>query len=81
MRRRFWLLTVFAAIAAAATNGGGSFDPERYLDHIKFLASPEMRGRASGSPELEKAAQYIAGQFHSDGLQSPPGARNYLQPF
>ena len=39
-----------------------------------------MRGRASGSPELEKAAAYIAKQFKAAGLQSLDG-NNYLQAF
>ncbi len=56
-----------------------SFDADRYLAHIKFLASPEMKGRASGSPELEKAAKYIADKFHADGLK--PLGGSYLQPF
>jgi aminopeptidase YwaD len=75
-------LTCFAAaaLALAATNGTPAFSPERYLDHIKFLASPEMRGRESGSPELEKAAQYIAGQFKADGLKTLDG-KSYLQAF
>jgi hypothetical protein len=38
-----------------------------------------MKGRASGSPELETAAKYIADQFRSDGLQPPGGS--YLQAF
>src|ERR1700688_1672125 len=69
-----------AAVALAATTGKPDFSPERYLSHIRFLASPEMRGRESGSPELEKAAQYIAGQFKSDGLKTLDG-KSYLQPF
>jgi hypothetical protein len=64
----------------AASLGDAAFDPGRYLDHIKFLASPEMRGRESGSPELEKAAQYIAAQFKADGLK-PVDGKSYLQPF
>jgi hypothetical protein len=74
---------VFAAAALAAlvlwsgavhgAAAGAAFDPDRYLSHIKFLASPEMRGRESGSPELEKAAQYIAGQFRADGLKPVDG--------
>jgi Zn-dependent M28 family amino/carboxypeptidase len=64
--------------AAAATT---AFDPARYLDHIKFLASPEMKGRATGSPELEKAARYISDRFKADGLVPAPGAGGFLQPF
>jgi aminopeptidase YwaD len=78
--RRLTLLAVATGLATAAT-GGESFDPARYLDHIKFLASPEMKGRATGSPELEKAARYIADQFRADGIQPVPGQTGYLQPF
>ena len=70
-----------AAAAIAATSDGASFDPARYLDHIKFLASPEMKGRATGSPELDKAAAYIADHFRADGLQPAPGQNSYLQAF
>ena len=49
------------------------------MGHIKFLASPAMKGRASGSPELEKAAKYIAEQFRADGLKTVDGS--YLEPF
>ena len=58
-----------------------SFDAARYLEHIKFLASPELKGRATGSPELEKAGKYIADQFRADGLLPPAGSSGYLQPF
>jgi hypothetical protein len=70
------LLAVAGCLIAAEAP---SFDADRYLAHIKFLASPEMKGRASGSPELEKAAKYIADKFHADGLK--PLGGSYLQPF
>src|ERR1700691_4472893 len=69
-----------ATLLFPATAADSGFSPDRYLSHIKYLASPEMRGRESGSPELEKAAQYIAGQFKADGLK-PPDGQNYLQAF
>jgi Zn-dependent M28 family amino/carboxypeptidase len=56
------------------------FSPSEYLGYVKFLASPEMRGRASGSPELEKAASYIRDQFRSMKLQPLPG-ESYYQDF
>jgi hypothetical protein len=78
------LAPVFGLVAVALVLPGAvrtaEFNAERYLSHIKFLASPEMRGRESGSPELEKAAQYIAGQFRSDGLK-PLAGKSYLQAF
>jgi len=50
--------------------------PETYLNHVKYLASPELKGRATGSPELEKAASYIAAQFKSFGLK-PVDGKNF----
>ena len=48
--------------------------------HLQFLSSDEMRGRANGSPELERAAEYIASQFESAGLR-PGGVDGWFQPF
>jgi hypothetical protein len=67
-----------AGLLAAAHDA--SFSSDRYLNNIKYLASPELKGRESGSPELEKAAQYIANQFKADGLK-PLDGKSYLQPF
>ena len=76
--RREIVLGVGLAIGAVAADAP-SFDATRYLSHIKYLASPELKGRASGSPELEKAAKYIADAFKADGLQ--PVGGSYLEPF
>ncbi len=51
-----------------------------YLGIIKYLASPEMRGRATGSPELEKAAAYIRDQFRGMNLK-PLSGDSYYQDF
>ena len=53
--------------------------PQTYLDHVKFLSSDELKGRATGTPELEKAAKYIAGKFKAYGLK--PVAGSYFQSF
>ena len=55
-------------------------DPKLYLDDVKFLASPELKGRATGSPELEKAADFIARKFREFGLK-PVDGKSYLQAF
>src|ERR1022692_3884208 len=63
---------------------GGLFaaelSPTEYLGYVKYLASPEMCGRATGSPELEKAAAFIRDQFHSMNLKPLNGA-SYYQDF
>jgi aminopeptidase YwaD len=80
MFRKLFIVAGVAASLWAATTGAPAFNPDRYLGHIKFLASPELRGRATGSPELEKAAAYIADQFRADGIK-PVDGKSYLQPF
>ncbi len=56
------------------------FSPSEYLGYVKFLSSPEMRGRATGSPELEKAASFIREQFRSMKLK-PLAGDSYYQDF
>src|SRR5882724_3764727 len=84
LRRRLEIGGLVISLAAlafgAARHTGEDLDATRYLSHIKFLASETMRGRATGSPELEKAAAYIARQFKTDGLQ-PFDGKSYLQAF
>ena len=57
-----------------------SIDPKLYLDDVKYLASPELKGRATGSPELEKAAAFISGKFKEFGL-NPGDGKDYYQAF
>ena len=47
---------------------------------MKYLASDALKGRATGSPELETAAGYIASQFQSFGVKPVPGS-TYQQAF
>ncbi|MEM9673644.1 MAG: M28 family peptidase [Bacteroidota bacterium] len=47
--------------------------------HVRFLASDALKGRDTGSPGLEIAAQYIASYFQGYGLQPADSANGYLQ--
>jgi hypothetical protein len=79
--RGAWLLCgVLAVSASAPAFEPVAVSPQTYLSEVKYLASPELKGRATGSPELEKAAGYIAGLFKSFGLK-PVSGNDYLQPF
>ena len=64
----------------AAFAADPAIDPSVYLDDVKFLASPELRGRGTGSPELEKAADFIGGKFREFGLK-PADGRSFYQSF
>src|SRR5437588_10488258 len=72
-------LCVFS-IALPAFGATAAVDTNHYLEDVKFLASPQLRGRATGSPELEKAAHFIAARFHSFGLK-PIDGHSYFQAF
>jgi len=53
----------------------------RYFQDVKYLSRDEMKGRGDGSPELDKAAEYIAAQFRSSGLRAMGDNKTYLQAF
>jgi hypothetical protein len=58
-----------------------AFSAERYISDVIFLSSGEMQGRASGSPELELAADYIADEFRQAGLTPAGDDGSYFQSF
>ena len=52
---------------------------EKIEGHIYFLASDELKGRATGTNEIKIAAQYIANNFRAYGAKPVPGANGYFQ--
>ncbi len=84
MKRRLSLILAGAALAAvmaAASLRPGSISEQSYRESVKFLASQQMKGRLTGTPELEKAARWIAARFRELGLRPVPGQRDYFQRF
>jgi aminopeptidase YwaD len=78
-----WKLRLLPALCCAswmAFAATATIDPKLYLDDVKFLASPELKGRATGSPELEKAAAFISAKFRSFGIK-PADGKHYYQAF
>jgi aminopeptidase YwaD len=71
-------------IALLIALSGGLFaaelSPTEFLGYVKYLASEDMRGRETGSPELEKAAGFIRDQFRSMNLK-PLSGDSYYQDF
>ncbi len=49
--------------------GLDAISAEEMLSHVKFLASDEMMGRDTPSPELDSCAVYIVNYFNSLGLK------------
>jgi hypothetical protein len=47
----------------------------------KILSADDMQGRASFTPGIEKAANFISSEFKAAGLQTRNNGDNYRQPF
>lgn len=58
-----------------------SIDAALLQRHLQFLTSDRMKGRGNYTPELQKAAYYIAAEFQKAGLVTLPGMEGYFHPF
>ena len=72
------------ATSVAAQNGSPThtekgITPADVRARIAFLASDALRGRDTPSPGLETAAQYIANEFKSFGLQPMGDSGTFIQ--
>lgn len=73
------ILFLFSLLATGTLSAQISEDHVREM--ITELASDAYLGRASGTPQSDKAAAYIAGQFSKAGLKPMNGATDFLQRF
>lgn len=63
------------------TVGKSTFRAADFLEPIKYLASDELNGRGDGTPELDRAAEYIARTFRKFNLQPLGEDKTFLQHF
>ena len=76
------LVSIVATLHASDADPGlASIRADALKGHIFFLASDEMGGRDSLSPEGRIAADYIAGFFHRAGLKPVGDRGTYFQNF
>jgi hypothetical protein len=77
------VLAISIAVAALVPLRAATppIEPDRILEHIKFLSSDELQGRANGGSGLERAGDYIAAAFKSAGLQPGGQGGDWFQPF
>ena len=85
-RKPYFIAPLFSfllglSLFAAGTLPLSELSADRYMQHVSFLASDDLKGRGNGSPELERAAEYIAAQFRSYGLQAAGENGTYFQKF
>jgi len=83
--RSFAALVLFLSLAVSGLNAGSlplnELSADRYMQYISFLASDDLKGRGNGTPELERAADYIGAQFRSLGLKPAGDGGTFFQKF
>lgn len=78
---RVWaLLGVVCVALSLVAADKPPVNAQRLKEYVDHLASPQMRGRGTGSKELERAGHYIADHFKKAGLE-PGAGKSYFQAF
>jgi len=76
-----FIIPLVMALSVVIGWSPGRFDVSKaeIEQHIRYLSSDQLKGRKTGTPEIDSAAQYIADFFRSCGLQKLPGNTGYFQ--
>jgi len=74
-------LCLFIAVNANAQDVNKLIDAKDVDRIIKTLSADDMQGRATFTPGIEKAAQFIENEFKHTGLKPLPGNSTYRQNF
>jgi len=72
---------LFVSVRLAAQAPDAIFNAGAVGSLENMLASDAMRGRATFTPDIERAADSIEIQFKAAGLQTWNGSASYRQPF
>lgn len=80
MKNFFLLFFITANLVACAQKKNGIISSTEVRRIESALASNEMRGRKAGTPDIDKAAGFIADEFKKAGLR-PLQGKNFLQEF
>lgn len=72
-----------AVVAAASCSAerAESISAQELAEHVTFLASDELAGRATGTPGIAEAERYIAAAFREMGLSPLPDHSTYFVDF
>lgn len=81
MKRTFVLFIGLCCIFLQAFSSQTQVKPdgEKALEHIRYLATDAFKGRKSGTPEYEKAAEYVAAKMMEYGLKPGNTDGTYYQ--
>jgi hypothetical protein len=70
----------FVSYSQKSPSGAATITASDLESHLTFLASPLLKGRLNGSPELNIAAGYLAAQAKKIGLK-PVAGNSYYYPY
>ena len=76
-----WLLSTVTTFLFAQTKVDNIINAKEVERIEKVLASDEMKGRRVFSPEIDKAADFIAAEFKAAGLETWNNSGTYRQEF
>ncbi|WP_109808154.1 M20/M25/M40 family metallo-hydrolase [Sphingosinithalassobacter portus] len=81
LRTLITAMLITAPLAATAQTAPQLTPDEQILhDHVAYLASDELRGREAGTPDFDKAADYVVSQMEAIGLQPGGVDGTWFQP-
>jgi hypothetical protein len=75
----FAFVPVFSQTLSPSWTSGLS--AKEYFKHVSFLASDDLKGRGNGTPELQRASEYIANQFRALGLKPAGDKGTFFENF
>jgi aminopeptidase YwaD len=84
MKRKLPLLSFLLSVtisAGLAQSASPDITADDLRVHVRYLASDELEGRASGSAGNRKAAEYIAAELNRYGVKPAGTDGGYVQPF
>jgi len=76
-----WYLVHLFSVSALGQNFQDSIQEKEVSAILRYLSSDELKGRGNFTPELAKAANFIANRFDQIGLQPLAGSPTFYQPF
>jgi hypothetical protein len=74
------IMIPFNLLPQKVSNGPNQINSRDLEAYVSFLASPSMKGRPNGEPELDITVNYLATQAKLLGLK-PANGNSYLQPY
>jgi Zn-dependent M28 family amino/carboxypeptidase len=80
MKKIFLVLGIAAHVAVHAQKADAIINATEVKRIEQVLAADDMQGRKAGTPDIDKAAQFISSEFKKAGLQ-PSTNGGYLQSF